>query len=176
MIEDLAHDLASGAWRPMTAAETAEIDALAAASTTRTILPVEPRDAMVADARGSVPRWPPAPDDSYVSGFSESDRVPDDVLDRELTSAQPPGCSIPPIDGTGSASRGDRAEIDLAIRWADGHPNARWFVIRKLGALGLHNRIPSWPEVHGSRFSRDGKTWEYPGSDGSTVQLLGQAR
>lgn len=172
--DDLAADLASGAWRSLTAVEASDLDALAAASTARTILPVAPREAVVADASGNVPRWPAAAEDDYVSGFSESDRVPDDVLDRELNSAPSPGCSIPPI--TGSTSRADRGEIDLAIRHADSHPNTRWYVIRRLGALGLHGRVPSWPEVRGSTFSRDGRTWVYPGHDGSTVQDLGLAR
>lgn len=166
-LDELADDVSSGAWRWTDPAETAQLDALAAASVIREVQPVEPRDAMVADARGSVPRWPPAPDDRYVSGFIESDRVPEDVLDRELNSAPPLGVSIPVI--TGASSRSDRATIAVAIRHADSHPAARWYVMKKLLALDLGSLLPCWPELVGLTFHRDGRSWRAnPLSPGET--------
>ncbi len=155
LTDDLASDVTSGAWRLMARGENSELERMAA-------------------------RWRPEPEPaqrhplprseltgSFDMGFEGDWCLLDPDRDDDLCGSIV-GCSIPVI--AGSTSRADRSEVDLAIRWADGHPNARWFVIRKLGALGLHHRIPSWPEVRGSTFSRDGRTWTYSGVDGSTVE------
>lgn len=155
--EDLMADVISGAWRPMSSGECAELERMAARWR-----PSEPEP----------PKRHPLPRSelkgSFDMGFESDWQLIDPDRDEDLCPVV--GCSIPPITGTGSASRGDRAEVDLAIRYADSHPNTRWYVIRKLGALGLHNRIPSWPEVRGSCFSLNGRTWVYPSRDGSTVE------
>jgi hypothetical protein len=52
------------------------------------------------------------------------------------------------------------ADLDLAVRFADSHPQARWYVVKRAGALGAIGRIPeSWDELYGTHIEVEGQTW-----------------
>jgi hypothetical protein len=52
------------------------------------------------------------------------------------------------------------ADLDVAIRVADSHPQARWYVVKRAGALGAIGRMPeSWDELYGTHIEVEGQTW-----------------
>jgi hypothetical protein len=72
-----------------------------------------------------------------VSGPLDEDAVAVEEH-RALLGSGPMSVAIPRIDTAD--------DLTLGIRYADRHPYARWYVIKRAAVLGAVDRLPHWPE------------------------------